>query len=197
LEAENKTVVAEVKRLDDKCKVMGRDSREFHLGHSSRGGGGCGVATWVLKAETAQGSPHHFSIKTHDWTLATALAHGTDGYIKIDHPSVWHLDSHFEALLAFFCLPYNSYNPKIGKRREIVDRLLAAAFYRRTKKSFARTTQRSAEALPRVKEPGALGAMCPLESGLSQSVRRSMTTETNRLRRKTPLNSCALGLAIT
>jgi hypothetical protein len=51
------------------------------------------------------------------------LTRGTDGYIKIDDPSVWNLDSHFEPLLAFFCLPYNSYDPKLGKRREIVDRL--------------------------------------------------------------------------
>jgi hypothetical protein len=51
------------------------------------------------------------------------LTRGTDGYIKIDDPSVWNLDSQFEPLLVFFCLPYNSYNPKLDERREVVDRL--------------------------------------------------------------------------
>jgi hypothetical protein len=51
------------------------------------------------------------------------LTRATDGYIKIDDPALWNLDSHFEPLLAFFCLPHNSYNPKLGERREIVDRL--------------------------------------------------------------------------
>ncbi len=51
------------------------------------------------------------------------LTRATDGYIKIDDPAVWNLDSHFEPLLAFFSLPYNSYNPKLGERRAIVDQL--------------------------------------------------------------------------
>jgi hypothetical protein len=51
------------------------------------------------------------------------LTRATDGYIKIDDPAVWNLDSQFEPLLAFFCLPFNSCNPKLEERREIVDRL--------------------------------------------------------------------------
>jgi hypothetical protein len=51
------------------------------------------------------------------------LTRATDGYIKVDDPSVWNLDSHFEPLLIFFCLPYNSYDPKLDERREVVDRL--------------------------------------------------------------------------
>jgi hypothetical protein len=49
------------------------------------------------------------------------LTRATDGYIKIDDPAVWNIDSHFEPLLAFFFLPHNSYDPKLGERREIVD----------------------------------------------------------------------------
>jgi hypothetical protein len=49
------------------------------------------------------------------------LTRGTNGCIKIDNLAVWNLDSHFEPLLAFFCLPYNSYGPKLGKRMESVD----------------------------------------------------------------------------
>jgi hypothetical protein len=112
------------------------------------------------------------------------LTCGTDGYIKIDDPSVWNLDSHFEPLLAFFCLPYNSYDPKLGKRREIVDRLqrlvskpdvppLSTGARRDLLCKLLR------EALPLVKEPGALGATSRSASGLSQFVRRSMTMETN------------------
>jgi hypothetical protein len=41
------------------------------------------------------------------------LTRGTDGYIKIDDPAVWNLDSQFEPLLAFFCLPFNTCNPKL------------------------------------------------------------------------------------
>jgi hypothetical protein len=51
------------------------------------------------------------------------LTRATDGYIKIDDPAVWNLDSHFEPLLAFFCLPYNSYAPKLEERRKIVGQL--------------------------------------------------------------------------
>jgi hypothetical protein len=51
------------------------------------------------------------------------LTRATNGYIKVKDPAVWNLVSQFEPLLIFFCLPYNSYNPKLGKRREVVDRL--------------------------------------------------------------------------
>ncbi len=51
------------------------------------------------------------------------LTRATDGYIKVDDPSVWNLDSHFEPLLVFFCLPYNIYDPKLSERREIMDQL--------------------------------------------------------------------------
>jgi hypothetical protein len=49
------------------------------------------------------------------------LTRATDGYIRIDDPTVWSLDSQFESLLAFFCLLYNSYDPKLGERRAIMD----------------------------------------------------------------------------
>jgi hypothetical protein len=45
-----------------------------------------------------------------------------DGYIKIDDPSMWDLNSHFEPLLVLFCLPFNSYDPKLSKKSEIMDR---------------------------------------------------------------------------
>jgi hypothetical protein len=51
------------------------------------------------------------------------LTHAADGYIKIDDPAVWNLNSQFEPLLAFFCLPFNSYDPKLGEWLEIVDGL--------------------------------------------------------------------------
>jgi hypothetical protein len=51
------------------------------------------------------------------------LTRACDGYIKIDDPTVWPLDSQFEPLLAFFCLPYHSHDPKLSERRDIVDRL--------------------------------------------------------------------------
>jgi hypothetical protein len=51
------------------------------------------------------------------------LTGATYGYIKIVDPAVWNLDSHFEPLLVFFCLPYCSYDPKLDKTRELMDRL--------------------------------------------------------------------------
>jgi hypothetical protein len=51
------------------------------------------------------------------------LTRGTDEYIRIDDPAVWNLDSHFEPLLVFFCLPYDSYDPKLDERRKVVDQL--------------------------------------------------------------------------
>jgi hypothetical protein len=51
------------------------------------------------------------------------LTRGTDGYMKLHDSSVWNLDSQFEPLLVFFCLPFCSYDPKIGERKAIMDRL--------------------------------------------------------------------------
>ncbi len=51
------------------------------------------------------------------------LTRGSDGYIKLDDPAVWNLNSHYEPLLAFFCLPYHSWDPKLSERSSIVDRL--------------------------------------------------------------------------
>jgi hypothetical protein len=51
------------------------------------------------------------------------LTRACDGYIKIDDPAVWDLDSQFEPLLVFFCLPFCSHDPKLSERRDIVDRL--------------------------------------------------------------------------
>jgi hypothetical protein len=45
------------------------------------------------------------------------LTRACDGYIKIDDPAVWDLDSQFEPLLVFFCLPFCSHDPKLSERR--------------------------------------------------------------------------------
>jgi hypothetical protein len=51
------------------------------------------------------------------------LTQGTNRYQSNDDPSVWNLDSQFEPLLVFFCLPFTSYSSKLSEQRKIVDLL--------------------------------------------------------------------------
>jgi hypothetical protein len=50
------------------------------------------------------------------------LGRGTDGYFKIkDCPDTWDLSVQFEPILIFVCMPYVSPNPRLVKRKQLLD----------------------------------------------------------------------------
>ena len=46
-----------------------------------------------------------------------------DGYFRFEAPDVWPLQSHYEPLLIFVCLPYVSHSPRLPERSKILDQL--------------------------------------------------------------------------
>ena len=48
------------------------------------------------------------------------LTRGTDVYFKVDWDEEWCLNTHFEPVLIFIALPYESHNPRIEEREKLV-----------------------------------------------------------------------------
>jgi hypothetical protein len=49
------------------------------------------------------------------------LTRGSECYLRMNWPEVWNLETHFEPLLIFVCIPYRSDNPKLGEQKKLVD----------------------------------------------------------------------------
>ena len=49
------------------------------------------------------------------------LTRGSDVYLRIDWAGVWSIDTHFEPLLLFVCLPYRSDAPNLARQKELLD----------------------------------------------------------------------------
>jgi hypothetical protein len=48
------------------------------------------------------------------------LTRGSDGYARLDDSEVWDINSHYEPLLIYFCLPFCSKNPKFKECRDLL-----------------------------------------------------------------------------
>ena len=69
--------------------------------------------------------PESFHIIIVPWVMTGRwrrhLTRGTECYLKLDWAEVWDIETQFEPLLMFVCLPYRSHSPKIEAQAKLLD----------------------------------------------------------------------------